>query len=75
MISASLPLNNLHQISEQGLTASRKRVEEAAVNLSKGEVTANNMVELSANQRSFEANAKVMQTHNEMTGTLLNTRA
>lgn len=75
MISPSISYSNLQQISEQGLNASRKRVEEAATKLSQGELSAQNTVDVISNQRSFEANASVIKAQDEMTGRLLNAQA
>lgn len=74
-ISASSNFTHLTQVSEQGMMASRKRVEEAALKLSRGDLSARNVVEMQTNQRSYEANAKVLKTADEMAGTLLDTLA
>ena len=74
-ISPSTSFSHLHQISEQGLLASRKRVEAAALKTSQGDLSVKNSVDMQTHKRAFEINASVLKAHDQMTGKLLNVLA
>ena len=61
--------------ARDGMQRGLSQVARAAQSIAKGEINPQNATDLIEGQRTMEANAKVLQTSQEMVGTLLNTRA
>ena len=59
----------------QGLQAGLKKVNQAASNIAGGDLDPQNFVDLMVGQRSFEANATVIRSQDELIGFFLDTFA
>lgn len=61
--------------AQAGVQRGQALVAQAAQSIAQGEVDPQNMINLIEGQRTVEANLKVLQTEDEILGTILNVKA
>lgn len=71
----SISATSSFSAAQSGVQRGQALVAQAAQSLSQGEIDPQNIINLIEGQRTVEANLKVMQTEDEILGTILNVKA